>query len=477
MDYQKRHKKMNLGPIPLRTYEVKQQQSTNEEHVKIVEYFTGLLKKYRDENQWKFQIKDAWQLRPSTELYQQYTFGAIIGKGGDGIIYKEANQNLVIKEISIAQGCDDFNTFAKIAASLQEMRMMKETGIVTLHGLFYDMDKNVIFKIYEQFGADLACLMRDKRPFSEAKTRKIVLTLCRKIELLHDAAFIHGDIKAENVLQGANGNWELIDFDRAKFCQSGTIIDAHFGGTFGWTAPELKHHGGYELNQIDHGVDVWAVALLIIYLINGGDLGMIEVDKALRSKYNQAVKDGNLQLMKEIFKIHYNRLYVDNFGIGYLSEVNRLRDSGKISPMLASLLRKILVKDPIARLSIDEIIADKWFKQDIIENTDADADVEVIFVCRDNDDEKFEIIEEYDGNQYPFSAFDDSLRVSDAYNDSSLIESDYFELLNGSTSFVDELQTHRVSMVEIDNLYAYNHKDDMKEDTLQQISIGLSELF
>jgi len=465
---------MNLGPIPLRTCGAKQQQSANEEHVKIVEYFTGLLNKYRDENQWKFHIKDVWQLRPSTDLYQQYTFGAIIGKGGDGIVYKDANQNLVIKEIRIAPGCDDFNTFAKIAASLQEMRMMTETGIVTLHGLFYDMNKNIIFKIYEQFGADLACLMRDKRSFSEAKTREIVLKLCRKIELLHGIGFIHGDVKAENVLQGTNGNWELIDFDRAKFCQCGTMIGAHFGG---WTAPELQHHGGYELNQIDHGVDVWAVALLIIYLINGGDLGLIEVDKALRAKYNHAVKDSDLCLMKEIFKIHYNRLYVDNFGIGYLSEVNKLRDSGKISPILASLLRKILVKDPIARLSIDEIIADKWFKQDIIENTDADADVEVIFVCRDNDDEKFEIIEEYDGNQYPFSAFDDSLRVSDAYNDSSLIESDYFELLNGSTSFVDELQTHRVSMVEIDNLYAYNHKDDMKEDTLQQISIGLSELF
>merc|ERR1719150_2952780 len=110
--------------------------------------------------------------------------------------------------------------------------------------MFFDIENNIIYKAYDQFEVDLACVFRDNFAFSEVKTKKIIKKLCEKIAILHENNYIHGDLKPENILRGRDGSWNLIDFDRAKYCKTGTVINATFGGTFGFTAPELIHHNG-----------------------------------------------------------------------------------------------------------------------------------------------------------------------------------------------------------------------------------------
>merc|ERR1712110_228058 len=118
------------------------------------------------------------------------------------------------------------------------------------------------------------------------------------------------------------------------------------------------HHGGPNLNQIDHGVDVWAVALLIIYCVNGGHLGEVEVDVQLRLAYNHAVCDGNIILMQTAFKEYYDKMFVADFGMGYLAETRRLVKEKKISPVLCDLL------------SMTEVLRHEWFKN--MDEDDAD---------------------------------------------------------------------------------------------------------
>jgi len=165
---------------------------------------------------------------------------------------------------------------------------------------------------------------------------------------------------------------------------------------------------------------------------------------------------------------------------GYLTELHRLSETGAISPMLSSLLRQILVKDPVKRLDINEVLAHKCFK------IDEEEDVEVIFITRD-DANSLELVEEYGYGAYDHhylslcSDFVDNVRVTDAYNnDSSLVDSDHFDLLNGSISFYDEIdaQFQRESMAQFDKLFEYvDEYDNEGEDDQQKISIGLSELF
>merc|ERR1711933_632923 len=74
------------------------------------------------------------------------------------------------------------------------------------------------------------------------------------------------------------------------------------------------------------------------------------------------------------------------------------------------------------------------------------------------------------------SEFADNVRVTDAYNDSSLVDSDHFDLLNGSISFYDEIESQfqRESMVQFDNLFDYVEEDEdynEGEDVQQKISI------
>jgi len=319
--------------------------------------------------------------------------------------------------------------------------------------------------------ADLAYLMRDNSGFSELKTKQFIKKLCQQIARLHENNYIHGDIKPGNVLHGSDGSWNLIDFDRAKFCKSGTRIKAPFGGTFGFTAPELMHHGSQYLNIIDAGVDIWAVALLIIYCINGGNLGDIEVDILLRSKYNKAASDGNINLMKEAFQKYYNKMFINNLGVGFLTETRRLLKEKKISLMLYDLLSKMLVKDTVERFSISEVLAHKWFKV-MNDSDDIDEILEVVEEC------------EHSHNYLSMCSAFGSLQVTNAYPNDSLVDSDYNDLLNGSTSFYESMDAinDRESMLNYDDLYNYDEDDEEKDKEeemvkIKKVSIRISELF
>merc|ERR1712228_479270 len=160
-------------------------------------------------------------------------------------------------------------------------------------------------------------------------------------------------------------------------------------------------------------------------------------------------------------------MFVAKSGMGFVSETYRLVKEKKISPILFDLLSKMLVKNPIQRFCIQEVLAHEWFK---IMDDDNDEDMAL------------EVVEECEHNNYYLSmcsAFG-SLQVTEAYND-SLVDSDYNDLLNGSTSFNDYVESMdasnaRESMLDNEALYDYDDEYDEEEEVVK-VSIRISELF
>ncbi len=56
-----------------------------------------------------------------------------------------------------------------------------------------------------------------------------------------------------------------------------------YGSEF--SAPEMQQHGGPLLTIIDNSIGIWSLDLIIIWCINVGHLGYLEIDNKLRAKY------------------------------------------------------------------------------------------------------------------------------------------------------------------------------------------------
>eukprot|EP01084_Bolivina_argentea_P258739 436328_1 len=338
--------------------------------LKLTQFLQNLISKYASSYTNILILNEMYKIQTITEFNSKYILGSIIGRGGDGTVYIDKNnKNIVIKKINVQNFEQDI--FDKLLQSLQELYLLNKTNILQLHGLYYDYINNIIYKVYDKFDSDLTNIISKLNKYNigltEIQTCKLIKILAQKILILHSNNYIHCDIKPENILFG-NNTWNIIDFDRIKFNENNTKIYSKFCGTLGFTAPELQYHGGPLLNVVDNSIDIWSLGLLIIYCINGGHLGYLEIDSNLRDKYNLAADNHNINIMTQIFNKYYYRLYIENNGHNYLKELYRLYNDKKISKNLYSLLNKMLQKNPINRINIFDMLNDEWFKMDINNN-------------------------------------------------------------------------------------------------------------
>jgi serine/threonine protein kinase len=80
------------------------------------------------------------------------------------------------------------------------------------------------------------------------------------LEYLHRGSIVHGDVKARNVVLGADGRAKLADFGCARIAGAGPII----GGTPAFMAPEVAR--GEEQGPT---ADVWALGCTVLVMATG----------------------------------------------------------------------------------------------------------------------------------------------------------------------------------------------------------------
>lgn len=157
----------------------------------------------------------------------------------------------------------------------------------------------------------------------EEKIKDIFRSVAKAIGYCHSKGVCHRDLKLDNILINHEGVIKLIDFGFAirKTATNDKITD--FCGTPSYMSPEIVQRRPYDGLKSD----IWALGILLYKLLIG------------RYPFKGCNDE---ELYKSI--LHKEPTYNSN-----------------ISPAVKFLIAGMLIKNPVKRISAEEILNDPWF--------------------------------------------------------------------------------------------------------------------
>ncbi|KAL1507586.1 hypothetical protein AB1Y20_007205 [Prymnesium parvum] len=252
-----------------------------------------------------------------------------LGEGSFGKVYKalyhEQNKIVAVKVIPLA---DDMG---EIAQEIEMLRQCDSKHIVQYFGSFsYDEQLWIIMEYCA--GSSLLDVMEaNGRCLTELQLCGVLAGACDGLLYLHQRRKIHRDVKAGNLLLGADGEVKLADFGVAAQLGAGASRRRTVIGTPFWMAPEVitcqrgPSRGGPA--GYDERADVWSLGITAIELAEG-----------------QAPHSG-VNPLTAIFLIP-------------TLPPPKLKHPEEWSPRLHSFLQRCLVKEPSARSTTAELASD-----------------------------------------------------------------------------------------------------------------------
>ncbi|CAI0476032.1 unnamed protein product [Linum tenue] len=261
-------------------------------------------------------------------LLGRYEIGKLLGHGTFAKVYHarnvKTNENVAIKVIDkekIMKG----GLIAHIKREISNLRRVRHPNIVHLFEVMATKAK-IYFVMEYVRGGELFNKVAKGR-LKEDVARRYFQQLVSAVAFCHARGVFHRDLKPENLLLDENGNLKVSDFGLSAVAdqirQDGLFHT--FCGTPAYVAPEVLARKGYDAAK----VDIWSCGVILFVLMAG----------------YLPFHDQNIMLM-------YKKIYKGDF-----------RCPRWFSPELAKLLTKLLDTNPATRITITEVMENRWFKR------------------------------------------------------------------------------------------------------------------
>ncbi|GAV90950.1 Pkinase domain-containing protein/NAF domain-containing protein [Cephalotus follicularis] len=263
-----------------------------------------------------------------TLLLGRYDVGKLLGHGTFAKVYHARNvktgDSVAIKVIDkekILKG----GLIAHIKREISILRRVRHPNIVQLFEVMATKAK-IFFVMEFVRGGELFNKVAKGR-LKEEVARKYFQQLISAVGFCHARGVYHRDLKPENLLLDENGDLKVSDFGLSavsdQIRQDGLFHT--FCGTPAYVAPEVLARKGYDAAK----VDIWSCGVILFVLMAG----------------YLPFHDQNVMAM-------YKKIYKGEF-----------RCPRWFSPDLTRLLIKLLDINPETRMTIPEIMENRWFKK------------------------------------------------------------------------------------------------------------------
>lgn len=146
---------------------------------------------------------------------------------------------------------------------------------------FNNMRKRTMSKIRGWDAAAIQAVQEeeslDPKTVNLKQVAAIAAGALRGLEVIHNAGFIHGDIKSGNILLCYPGIVKICDFGLTSKVVGVANPDFHALGTLDYMAPEqmlkslaLDHNNPHpERYKYNHKIDIWALGIIVLELLLG----------------------------------------------------------------------------------------------------------------------------------------------------------------------------------------------------------------
>ncbi|XP_056264195.1 serine/threonine-protein kinase Chk1 [Pseudoliparis swirei] len=263
---------------------------------------------------------------------QDWDLVQTLGEGAYGevrlLVNRQTEEAVAVKVIDTSQAKECAENVKK---EVCVHKMLNHANIVRFFGHRKEGTTMYLFLEYCT-GGELFDRIEPDLGMVEKEAHRLFQQLIAAVEYLHGVGITHRDIKPENILLDDKDNLKLTDFGLAtmfRFKGRERRL-SRLCGTLPYVAPELLGQAEYKAQP----ADLWACGIVLTAML-AGELPWDQPTVSCQE-------------------------YSD-----WLQKKSYLSPWKKIQPMPLSLLSKLLLASPDARLTIADIQKDRWFTQGV----------------------------------------------------------------------------------------------------------------
>jgi serine/threonine protein kinase len=256
--------------------------------------------------------------------FGRYEYIKTLGEGGSGIVVLVRHAiSLVLFACKVVsrEFLNDHNLFDRFE---QEVRLLP--SLIHLHIVHFEevlFTPDLIFLIMEFCSqGDLLTHIANEGMFAVGRARIIFHQIAEAVKFIHGKNIAHRDLKPNNVLIDKQFNAKLADFGLCHVSTAGKLLKTPCGSPL-YAPPEILSSQDYD----GKAADIWSLGILLYTMVTG---------TLPWSSENQ------IELFRQIRQADIDV-------------------PAHLSPTIQELLAKMLQRDPVSRLTIEEVLESSWF--------------------------------------------------------------------------------------------------------------------